>query len=212
MPRNICDLPYDYPGAPELAEAWHQVGKERRLYTINVTTASLPQHYATLNLVHHLRTRERVLSCGVVQTAPAQYYVALGEALAEAVRRVGPCRVAVLGSGGMSHEFWPLDAIRERFGYDASNVISAEAKEMDVRILELWQRGDHETVLALWPDYQRRFHPEGRFAHYLTALGAMGGKMCTLRGVQLSDYENAVGTGQVHVLFRTTTEETKQWH
>src|SRR5215472_13844191 len=57
MPRNICDLPYDYPGAPQLAEAWHQVGKERRLHTINVTTPSLPQHYATLNLVQHLRTR-----------------------------------------------------------------------------------------------------------------------------------------------------------
>jgi 3,4-dihydroxyphenylacetate 2,3-dioxygenase len=210
MPRNICDLPYDYPGAPDLAEAWHRVGKERQLHTINVTTASLPQHYATLNLVQHLRSHERVLSCGVVQTASMQYYVALGEALAEAVRRV-PGRVAVLGSGGMSHEFWPLDVIRERFGYDASNVISREAREMDARILELWQRGDHETVLALYPDYQRRFHPEGRFAHYLTALGAMGGKACTIPGVQLSDYENAVGTGQVIVVFRTT-EETRRWH
>ena len=58
MPRNICDLAYDYPGAPDLARAWHQVGKERGLFTVNVTTASLPVHYATINLVHHLRTRE----------------------------------------------------------------------------------------------------------------------------------------------------------
>ena len=36
MPRNICELPYDYPGAPELAAAWHRVAKSRGLYTVNV--------------------------------------------------------------------------------------------------------------------------------------------------------------------------------
>jgi hypothetical protein len=34
------------------------------------------------------------------------------------------------------------------------------------------------------------------------AVGAVGGRACKLRGEQLSDYENAVGTGQVHMLFR----------
>jgi aromatic ring-opening dioxygenase catalytic subunit (LigB family) len=81
MPRNICDLPYDYPGAPQLAREWHRVGKERMLPTLNVTTASLPLHYATLNLVHHLRRRENVLSCGVLQTASLDDYLAFGDAL-----------------------------------------------------------------------------------------------------------------------------------
>jgi len=203
MPRNLCDVPYDYPGAPELARAWHEVGKERGLYTVNVTTASLPQHYATVNLVHHLRRGQDVLSSGVVQTAGMDDYLALGGALAEAVRRVPGARVAVLGSGGMSHEFWPLAKIRQHFGYDASHVISAAARDMDARILGLWERGDHAAVLELYPGYLGRFHPEGRFAHYLMALGAMGGARCTAKGVRLSEYENAVGTGQVHVLFRT---------
>jgi 3,4-dihydroxyphenylacetate 2,3-dioxygenase len=207
MPRNICDHPYDYPGAPALAAAWHQVGKERQLHTVNVTTKSLPQHYATINLVHHLRTHEKVLSCGVVQTASAGYYIALGEALAEAVARTEGCRVAVLGSGGMSHQFWPLDTIRKHFGYDAAHVISPEARAMDLRILELWERGDHASVVDLCPEYQRAFHPEGRFAHYLTAVGALGGRACRVPGVRLSEYENAVGTGQVHVLFRPEGSE-----
>ncbi|HMJ14613.1 MAG TPA: hypothetical protein VK524_24550 [Polyangiaceae bacterium] len=202
MPRNICDLPYDYPGSPELAEQWHQVGKERKLFTLNATTPSLPQHYATINLVHHLRRRERVVSCGVVQTASREYYLALGAALAEAVERLDGGRIAVLGSGGMSHEFWSLDVIREHFGYDCSHVISRAAREMDEKILGLWEAGDHATVVDLYPEYLSRFHPEGRFAHYLTALGAMGGRGCRLRGQRLSKYENAVGTAQVHVLFR----------
>jgi 3,4-dihydroxyphenylacetate 2,3-dioxygenase len=207
MPRNICDHPYDYPGAPALAAAWHQVGKERRLHTVNVTAPSLPQHYATINLVHHLRNNETVLSCGVVQTASASYYLALGDALAEAVRRTPGCRVAVLGSGGMSHEFWPLDTIRKHFGYDAAHVISPDARAMDLHILELWERGEHAAVLDLCPEYQRSFHPEGRFAHYLTALGALGGRACRVPGARLSEYENAVGTGQVHVLFRAAPRE-----
>jgi 3,4-dihydroxyphenylacetate 2,3-dioxygenase len=205
MPRNICDLAYDYPGAPELAAAFHQVGKERRLHTLNATAASLPRHYPTINLVHHLRTREKVLSCGVVQTASLDYYLALGAALAEAVERVPGERVAVLGSGGMSHEFWPLDSIRNHFAYDASHVISSDARRADAQIMQHWKQGEHAAVLELMPSYRARFHPEGRFAHYLMGLGAVDGRACQLRGEQLSDYENAVGTGQVHMLFRVPT-------
>lgn len=201
MPRNICELPYDYPGAPELGRAWHAAGKARGLFTINVTTPSLPQHYATLNLVQHLRTTERVLSCGVIQTAGRDDYLALGAALGEAITNTDGARVAVLGSGGMSHTFWPLSEIRKHFAYDASHVISPEAVEADLRILEHWKRGEHASVVEGYAEYRARFHPEGRLAHYLIALGAMGGPSCTHAGQQLSDYENAVGTGQVHVLF-----------
>jgi 3,4-dihydroxyphenylacetate 2,3-dioxygenase len=209
MPRNICDLPYDYPGSPALAAAWHQVGKERGLHTVNVKTASLPQHYPTINLVHHLRTHENVLSCGVVQTGSLGYHLALGEALAEAVRRTDGVRVAILGSGGMSHAFWPLETIREHFAYDPQHVISPDARAIDLHILELWQQGDHAAVVELYPEYLARFHPEGRFAHYLIALGALGGARCKARGIQLSQYENAVGTGQVHVLFRPELQEDR---
>ena len=209
MPRNICDLPYDYPGAPELAAAWHRAGKERQLHTVNVTTPSLPQHYPTINLVHHLRTSERVLSCGVVQTGSLDYYLAVGAALGEAIASVNGARVAILGSGGMSHEFWPLEAIRDHFAYDPTHVISPAARAIDQQILQLWERGDHAAVVELYPRYLAEVHPEGRFAHYLMALGAVGGRSCTLRGAQLSSYENAVGTGQVHVLFRPVAEENR---
>jgi aromatic ring-opening dioxygenase catalytic subunit (LigB family) len=141
------------------------------------------------------------LSCGTVQTASADYYLAVGSALAEAVQRMPRGRIALLGSGGMSHEFWPLDVIRDHFAYDESHVISGEARAFDARILEAWQRGEHAAVLELYPEYQRRFSPEGRFSHYLMALGAIGGAECRIPGRQLSNYENAVGTGQVHMWF-----------
>ena len=201
MPRNLCDVPYDYPGAPELARAWHRSCKDGGVPSVSVTNDSLPQHYPTINLVHHLRTREQVVSCGVVQTGAMNDYLAFGAALGRAIASVPEIRVAVLGSGGMSHEFWPLATIREHFAYGSEHVISPAARAIDQRILELWQQGDHAAVLELYPQYLAEFAPEGRFAHYLIALGALGGGACRARGQQLSNYENAVGTGQVHVLF-----------
>lgn len=199
MPRAIHELPYDHPGAPDLAKLVAEAARPRRLPVLNVTTASLPLHYPTLNLVHHLRTTERVLSVGVLQTAGPAHFLTLGECLANAVAR-SDSRVAVLGSGGMSHTFWPIDQQRGRVALDPRHIVSDIARSWDRRILRLWAQGQHATVLDLQPEYQA-VRPEGLFAHYLTLLGAIGGRSCRAPGRQLSDYENALGTGQVHVLF-----------
>jgi hypothetical protein len=41
-------------------------------------------------------------------------------------------------------------------------------------------------------------------AHYLQMLGALGGAQCRVEGEPLSDYENARGTGNIHVWFDTS--------
>jgi len=74
---------------------------------------------------------------------------------------------------------------------------------MDERILKLWASGDHAAVNALYPEYLQH-NPEGFFGHYLMMLGAMGGPECGVPGRQMSDYENATGTGQVHFWFDVT--------
>ncbi|RZI88505.1 MAG: extradiol ring-cleavage dioxygenase, partial [Variovorax sp.] len=40
-------------------------------------------------------------------------------------------------------------------------------------------------------------------AHYLQMLGAMGGAACRTEGETLSAYENARGTGNIHMWFST---------
>jgi 3,4-dihydroxyphenylacetate 2,3-dioxygenase len=195
-------VPYDFPGAPELARAVSRAGHdgpEPHVPIVNVTAASLPRHYPTLNLVHHVRTTERVLSVGILQTARPEHHMAFGRAIAEATARTDH-RVAVLASGGMSHTFWPVDQQRGRVAFDPRHVISDEAREWDARVLALWAAGDHAAVVDAYPEY-RETRPEGRFGHYFTLLGAVGGRACRAPGRQLSDYENALGTGQVHVLF-----------
>jgi aromatic ring-opening dioxygenase catalytic subunit (LigB family) len=192
-------VPYDYPGAPDLAELVAGVARDRGLPVVNVTVGSMPLHYPTLNLVEHLRTAERVLSVGVLQTGGPVHFLAFGACIAAAAAGSGH-RVAVLGSGGMSHRFWPIDEQRGRVAFDPGNVISDAARRWDRRILDHWADGDHAAVVDLWPDY-RAVEPEGRFAHYLTLLGAIGGPSCRAPGRPVSQYENALGTGQVHVVF-----------
>lgn len=199
MPRVIDDVAYDFPGAPDLAHEVARVGRERGLPIVNATSPSLPRHYPTINLVHHLRTRERVLSVGVLQTGAPRHFLAFGRALALAAARTDH-RVGVLGSGGMSHTFWPVDQQRGKVAFDPRHVISEAARDWDGRILAHWAAGEHAAVVDLYPEY-RAVHPEGLFGHYLTLLGAIGGPDCRAPGRRLSDYENALGTGQVHVAF-----------
>jgi 3,4-dihydroxyphenylacetate 2,3-dioxygenase len=206
MPEVIDDLPYDFPGAPELARQVAEAGRRRDVPVVNATSASLPRHYPTINLVHHLHTGERVLSVGILQTGAPSHFLDFGAVIAEGVAASADHRVAVLASGGMSHTFWPLDEQRGRSALDPSNIISDAARQWDARILQHWSAGEHDQVVALYPDY-RSVHPEGLFGHYLIMLGAIGGTACRVPGRQLSDYENALGTGQVHVLFELDTVE-----
>jgi 3,4-dihydroxyphenylacetate 2,3-dioxygenase len=206
MPRVIHDLAYDHPGAPDLAAHVAAAGRDGGVPIVSSDAESLTCHYPTLNLVHHLRTSERVLSVGVLQTAAPEHFLAFGEAIAAGVARCDAgTRVAVLGSGGMSHTFWPIDQQAGRIALDPDNVFSAAARAWDRRILGLWAAGDHAAVLDLYPAY-RSVRPEGLFGHYLTLLGAIGGRACRAPGERYSDYENALGTGQVHVVFDLARE------
>jgi len=175
------------------------VAKTRGIRMTNATTPTLPHHYPTINLVHHMRRDEKVLSVGVCQTAEIDDYLAFGEAIAAAVERT-PGRMALLGSGGLSHRFWPLRSLFEHQDYDPSHVVTPEARAADLHVLDCWERGDHAAVCDFYPEY-RRHAPEGRFAHYLMLLGAIGGRACRAPGARYSAYENAMGTGQVHMVF-----------
>ena len=87
----------------------------------------------------------------------------------------------------------------------AEHIITAEARAFDEGVLANWTNGDHAGVIDAYPDYER-FKPEGRFGHYLIMAGALGGRDWNARGRQLSEYENALGTGQVHVWFDLTND------
>ena len=200
LPTVISGVAYDAPGDPELARAVAAVAAGREdTWVLATDDPHLPIHYATVNLLEHLQDDERWVSTGVCQTADAEDFLRFGEVVAEAVAGLDR-RVVVLGSGGMSHRFWPLRQFRDHEGFGPEHVRTPEARAADEAVVAHWAAGDHAAVIDGYEGY-RRFAPEAFFGHYLTLVGAVGGRACRAPGVRFSDYEASAGTGQVHVWF-----------
>lgn len=199
LPRGMSGVPYDYDGDPELARLAAKLGDELGTPTHASEDPYLPVYYATVNLLTYLHRGEKVVSISVVQTGEPDDFLTMGRAIGEAVDQLDR-RVVVLASGGLSHTFWPLSQISQHEASDPVHIITPEARAADERRLELMQAGDHRGIVETMDDYMPH-NPEGDFGHYLMMLGAVGGPDCTAPGEMFSDYENATGTGQVHVWF-----------
>lgn len=126
-----------------------------------------------------------------------------GEAIATAVERSN-LSVLLLASGALSHKFNNIDwkPNNPRIFHE-SNVSRPENIVSDKGAIELMAQGRHDTILERWDSEYRNKPWEAFGAHYLQMLGAMGGANCKVKGEALSAYENARGTGNIHVWFDT---------
>lgn len=200
LPRGMRAVPYDLPGDPELAIAFAAEAEAvDDCWVTAVDDPHLPIRYATVNLLGFLQGDERWVSVSVCQTADAIDFLTVGECLGRAIAGTDR-RVVLLASGAMSHTFWSLRELRKHEASDPVHVFTREAAAADRQILDCWARGDHAQVIDGMPQYSR-FKPEGRFGHYLMMVGALGGRRCIAAGRPFSDYENAIGTAQMHVWF-----------
>jgi len=201
LPRGMSGMVYDFPGDRLLAETWAAQATGRDdTWVIACDDHWLPVHYPTINLLPFLQGDEAWISAGVCQTAEPDDFLLFGEMLATAVAESGR-RVVVLASGGLSHRFWPLKQFRDHEGADPDKHIrTPEAAAADRHVIDRLLAGDHAAVLDFVPEFAQHA-PEGYFGHYLTMLGALGGRSCTATGEQFGEYEAVAGTGQAHVWF-----------
>jgi aromatic ring-opening dioxygenase catalytic subunit (LigB family) len=207
MPWYLHGVPYDYRGLPELALAVEAVSRERGGYNRAICHPELGRQYATINLIKHLRLElsdTPVLTVSSCQNCDWPHFVTSGEAVGEAIRRSGQ-RAVLLASGALSHRFNAIDwTPKHPRIFHESNVSRPENIDSDKGAIELFRQGRHDTVLERWNDEYRKLPWEAFGAHYLQMLGAMGGKDCRAKGEPLSAYENARGTGNIHIWFDTT--------
>jgi aromatic ring-opening dioxygenase catalytic subunit (LigB family) len=124
-----------------------------------------------------------------------------GEVIGEAIRR-SDLNVVLLASGALSHRFVDIDwKPNHPRVFHESNVSSPEAVASDKRAIECMKQGRHNSILENWESEYRMHFWEGMGGHYLQMVGAMGGVNCRAEGTPLSAYENARGTGNIHVWF-----------
>ena len=160
----------------------------------------LPIHYPTTNLLPFLQGDERWVSVSTAQTAETDDFLLVGEAIGRAVARSGR-RVVLLASGAMSHTFWKLKELRAHEASDPVAHPHARGPGGRPRADGLAARPATTPGSSTRCPSSSAVKPEAMFGHYLMMVGAIGGRDCTAPGVLYSDYENSIGTGQVHVWF-----------
>lgn len=206
MPWYLHGVPYDYRGHPDLAVLIETVSRERGGYNRVIAHPDLGRQYATINLVKQLRLERAglpVVTVSSCQNCEWRHFLDSGAAVGEAIRRSG-LRVVLLASGALSHKFNGIDwkPNHPRIFHE-SNVSRPENIASDKGAIALFEQGRHAEVLERWDGEYRKMPWEAFGAHYLQMVGAMGGAECTTRGEPLSAYENARGTGNIHIWFDT---------
>ena len=204
MPWYLHGVPYDYRGLPRLAHEIEAVSRERGGFNRAIGHPDLGRHYATINLVKQLRLElsdTPVVTVSSCQNCDWPHFLTSGEAVGEGIRRSG-LRAVLLASGALSHKFNGIDwKPRHPRIFHESNVSRPENVASDKGAIELMRQGRHDQIVERWNDEYRKLPWEAFGAHYLQMLGAMGGTDCRAKGEPLSEYENARGTGNIHVWF-----------
>jgi len=201
MPWYLHGQQYGYDGDPELARLCAIVAEERQVIARAIDEPTMARHYGTINIVNAMIRGQRVMSVGSCQTAATENYLEMGEVVGEAIKR-SDRQVVLLASGALSHKFRNINTVppNPRI-YHPDNVSSDFNRESDYRVIELLQQGKHQQILENFDSEYRRLPWEAWGAHYLQMVGARGGANCTAKGLALSEYENAHGTGNIHMWF-----------
>ena len=204
LPRGMCRIPYEWRGDPEFANAIASHAGEQGTWITPIDDEYLPLYYPSINIWSYLGKGldKQWLSMSVCQTADTEDFLRVGRAIGQAIQDVDR-KIIIIATGSMSHTFYSLRDIRTNPVVERSDpkyLFSEKAREMDLERLEWFRQGRHDLVLDTMPDFMT-VRPEGKFAHYLMMAAALGERDFAAPGVQISDYENSIGTSQVHVWF-----------
>jgi 3,4-dihydroxyphenylacetate 2,3-dioxygenase len=202
LPRGMSQRPYDFLGDPELARLIAAKAEQHGTWITAIDDDHLPISYATTNLWEFLGQGlpdKRWISIGVCQTADIEDNLRLGRAVGDAIAD-SDRKVVLIASGALSHTFWPLRQLRDHEAAGVEHIFTPEAAAADAERINWFSKGDHARVLETMPEFYR-FKPEARFGHYLMMAGALGEGENPAPSRRYGEYENSVGTGQVHLWF-----------
>ncbi|NOX72318.1 MAG: 3,4-dihydroxyphenylacetate 2,3-dioxygenase [Alphaproteobacteria bacterium] len=201
FPHFIQNLEYSYKGNPALGDLIAEKATQRGVFTMSHQLESLDLEYGTLVPMRYMNEESdlKIVSvaawCTVHNLEDSRI---LGAAIREAIEASGG-KVALLASGSLSHKIWENEL------YEANNgtfTISREFnRQVDLRVLELWQAGQIGDFLKMLPDYAEHCSGEGGMHDTAMLFGALGWSDYTGKGEVLGEYFPSSGTGQCNVVF-----------
>ena len=200
LPHFIKNMPYAYPGNPGLGAAIAEVASARGVFTRAHADTSLELEYGTLvpmrymNADQHFKVVSVAAWCDWHRLEDSRRF---GAAVREAIETRYDGNVAIFASGSLSHRFndngSPESSIHE---------ISDEFfRQVDLRVVQLWQQGDWKTFTRMLPEYAVRCHGEGDMHDTAMLLGALGWDAYDRPVEIVTPYFPSSGTGQINAIF-----------
>ena len=164
-PDLIKNVPYDYPGDPELARALVAAGAAERVPTVLTPEDTLPFDCGTVIPLRYLSPTSNVpvVPISLCQLADLGETLRWGRAIGAAVHE-GRKRVILAVTGALSHrlvrgpERWP----------------EPDCHELDDRVLDLFAAGDLGGLEASLGGLARGAHVEAGGRRLALLLGALG--------------------------------------
>ena len=198
LPHMLADLDYDHAGDADLGRAIAEAINETGLRAMAHDTPQLACEYGTLVPMYFMNEGSfaRVLPVAANQFASIDEGRRAGEALARAVAASGR-KVSILASGSLSHEFWP-----NALSVEGLNKVNGEFnRQVDLRVLDLWQSGAWPEFLDMLPAYAERCHGECAMIDTAMLFGALGWSDYKGKSEIVTPYFGSSGTGQCNVAF-----------
>jgi len=198
-PHLIQDLSYDYPGNPLLADLITQEAAADGLEVHAHRVRSLALEYGSIVPMRYMNDdgRLKLLPVASPLFAGIEENRRFGEACRRAILR-SSADVAVLASGSLSHKV----VSNRQVGEGQWDIVSSEFnRQMDLRVLELWNSGRYREFVSLLPEYAAKCSGEALMADTAMLFGLLGWDNYVGTAEQLCDYFPSSGTGQVNVEF-----------
>lgn len=200
LPHFIKNLPYAYTGNPELGHLIAGVANEMGVQSRAHSDTTLELQYGTLVPMRYMNSDHYykvVCVSGWCDWHDLKESERFGAAVRKTIEERYDGTVAVLASGSLSHHFSDNGRAPEFM----HKVYDPFLEQVDRRVVELWQRGDHATVIDMLPMYADKCWGEGDMHDTAMLYGVLGGRDYTEPVEVITPYFGSSGTGQINAIF-----------
>ncbi|WP_042268057.1 3,4-dihydroxyphenylacetate 2,3-dioxygenase [Paraburkholderia heleia] len=203
LPHFIRNMPYAYPGNPQLGHLIADVANAMDVKTRAHSETTLDLEYGTLVPMRYMNGDEHFRTVSVAGwcmwhdlATSARFGLAVRRAIEE--RYEGT--VAILASGSLSHHF-ANNGTAEAFMH---KVWDPFLEATDRNVVAMWERGDWKTFCGMLPMYNEKCWGEGGMHDTAMLLGALGWDRYDGRAEVVTPYFGSSGTGQINAVLPVT--------
>jgi 3,4-dihydroxyphenylacetate 2,3-dioxygenase len=200
LPHFIKNMPYDYPGNPALGHMMADMANDMGVKSRAHSDTSLELEYGTLVPMRYMNSDQHynvICVSGWCDWHDLKESERFGLAVRRAIEERYDGTVAVFASGSLSHHFADNGKAPEY----AFKTYNAFLEQIDLRVVELWERGDHATVIDMLPMYAEKCWGEGDMHDTAMLYGLLGGAAYKEKVEVVTPYFGSSGTGQINAIF-----------